>query len=686
MKKFVLLIVCAALWSACKNEVALLQPEKIAAIPESGVMITSGMVLANDSAFNIVNYAGSGTAGQSNGTSGSPLTATFDAPEGLVFDSNGNMFVADRDNHVIRKITPSGTVSLFAGVMGLSGAQNGALGTGRFNSPIRLAIDDADHLYVADRDNARIRKVSPAGLISTIAGTTAGTGSTQFDWPIDVAVTGDGTKVYVADSKNHRIQKIMLSSGTWTTSLLAGATTPEYQNGTGSAARFNLPSGVALDNSGNIIVADRMNNCIRKVTTAGVVTLLAGTPELPSGYSLDAPRLKAKIGQPFGVTVANDGCIYITDIEFHTIRRLNAEGFLSTVAGSGSAGSASGDFATFNVPTSIVIDNSGNFYVADINNNKIRKMVPTDRTLQYTHGWSRSTPHPGVTWYYFSGNRFFLPSTQTNEIQYVNVLDIDLSLNNLDFKQVDSLQKSTLTNVIGTPTTAVAALSGTFATVMPSPSGPNKKYCAFLRNNDVTYWDSNIYSSSSYWVYHEGMFYISADNTMGMEASNMAQNPFNPTLRKYMMSGAPLLIANSTIVEKPNSPAWSSVNLQEHIRESTASRSVVAIPTINNHLLLIVAEGKVPGTTYCTPIPRGYGMTTPDLAQFVKRYFNAKGALNLDGGGSASLHLKNHGSGGGGTFGVISNPAWGGGSCPVAGTAFANQRTYMQDAIVIYPN
>jgi hypothetical protein len=79
-------------------------------------------------------------------------------------------------------------------------------------------------------------------------------------------------------------------------------------------------------------------------------------------------------------------------------------------------------------------------------------------------------------------------------------------------------------------------------------------------------------------------------------------------------------------------------------------------------------------------------MTTADLAQFVKRYFNAKGALNLDGGGSASLHLKNHGSGGGGTFGVISNPAWGGGSCPAGGTAFANQRTYMQDAIVIYPN
>ncbi|RZJ20491.1 MAG: hypothetical protein EON51_14930 [Acinetobacter sp.] len=682
MKKITLFIVMVALFAACKNEIAQLHPNKKGNTIDGGLMLSSGMVLSNDSAFNTANYAGSGTAGSSNGSS--LLTAQFDAPEGLVFDSNGNLFVADRDNHVIRKITPSGTVSVFAGVVGVTGAQNGALGTGKFFSPIRLAIDDADNLYVADRDNSRIRKVSPAGVISTIAGNTAGTGSTQFNWPIDVAVTGDGTKVYVADSKNHRIQKVTLSGGVWTTSLLAGSTTADYQNGTGSAARFNYPSGVALDNSGNIIVADRMNNCVRKVTTGGVVTLLAGVPELLNPYSLDAPRLKAKMGEPFGVTVANDGCIYITDIYFHTIRRLNAEGFLSTVAGTGSAGATNGDFASFNIPTTVVIDNAGNFYVADINNNKIRKMAPTDRTLQYTHGWNVSTPHPGVTWYYFSGNRFFLPSTQTNEIQYVNVLDIDLTVNNIDFKQVDSIYKNTLTNIIGPTTSAVAALSGTFATVMPSPSGPNKKYTAFLRNNDVTYWNCDIYNTSSYWVYHEGMFYMNSDGSMGMEASNMSQNPFSPTLKKYMMSGAPLLIANSTIVEKTSSPAWASINLQEHIRESLASRSVLAIPTINNHLLLIVAEGKVPGTTYCTPVPRGFGMTTPDLAQFVKRYFNAKGALNLDGGGSASMCLKGHGESGGGNLGVISNPALAGTTCPVAHTSYSNQRTYMQDAIVVF--
>lgn len=645
---------------------------------------TRGIVASNDSAFTISTYAGTGSAGSSNGTSGNPQTAQFSAPEGIVFDSNGNMFIADRDNHVIRKITTTGTVTVFAGAVGVTGAANGSATVARFNTPIRLAIDNADNLYVADRDNARIRKITPAGVVSTIAGTTTGSGSTQFNWPIDVAVTGDGSKIYVADSKNHRIQKITFAGGTYTTSLLAGQLTGGYANGTGSGAKFEYPSGVALDNSGNIVVADRYNNCIRKVTSTGVVTLLAGVPD--SSYSLDAPRLRAKMGQPFGVTVANDGCIYIADITFHTIRRLSTNGFLSTVAGSGTAGSTNGDYSSFNLPTSIAIDNSGNFYVTDVSNNKIRKLTPENRVLQYTHGWNESQPHPGITWYSFHGSRFFLPSYNTNKTQYINVLDIDLSVNHLDFQLVDIPDATTITSIIGAPTTALAALSGTYATYQP----PNDTHVSYLRNDNVTYWDSNISSSNQYWVYHEGMFFINSDGSLGMESSNMSQVPFNPTLRRYMMSGAPLLINNNTILETPSSPAWTSEYLQTRIREAIAARSVIAVPTISNHVLLICVDGTVPGALYCAPVSTGFGMTTADLANFVKQYFNAESALNLDGGGSASMCLKGHGDNGGvtGGLGVISYPARSVADlndCP-AHTRYANQRQYMQDAIAVVPN
>ena len=315
-------------------------------------------------------------------------------------------------------------------------------------------------------------------------------------------------------------------------------------------------------------------------------------------------------------------------------------------------------------------------------------MIPEHRVLQITQGWKQTQPHPGITWYYYHGNRFFLPSTGTNEIQYVNVLDIDLSINHLDFMQVDSLDKTTITGIIGAPAPALAALSGTYATRMPSPSGPNKKYASFLRNNDTTYWDSDIYKTSSYWVYHEGMFFMDGAGNMGMEASNMSQYPFSPLLRKYMMSGAPLLINNGVVIEKTSSPAWPSATLQEHIRQSTASRSVIAIPTVNNHLLLICAEGKAAGASYCSPVPAGFGMTTPELAVFIKQYFNAKDALNLDGGGSASMCLKGYGDNGGvaGGLGVISHPAWSATPCPSPATAYNNPRNYMQDAIAVLPN
>lgn len=652
---------------------------------------TDGIVASNDSAFAISTYAGSGTAGSSNGTS--LTTAQFDAPEGIAFDSNGNMFIADRNNSVIRKITPAGVVSVFAGAVGVAGSANGAATVARFDYPIRLAIDAANNLYVADRNNARIRKITPAGVVSTIAGTTAGSGTGQFNWPIDVAVTSDGNTVYVADSHNNRIQKLTNSGGTYTASVYAGSGTAGFLAGNGTTARFNNPSGVAIDADGAVIVADRDNNCIRKITTARDVYRLAGVAG--TSYDVDAPNGVATFGQPFGVTVANDGCIYVTDIGYHNIRRISNHGrFVATIAGTSTAGFANGSFNTlFDTPTSVAIDNSGNFYVADLNNNRIRKLTPETRVVQYTEGWNVTTPYAGITRYRYTNNRFYLPSQATNLMQNVNVLDIDLSVNHFDFVQVDSTHMNTISNIIGHPTSVLAALSGTFATTLAYAPGPHRHEAAWLRNNNVTYWSSAINPASNYWHYHDGMFYVNDDGSTGMELSNLSQIPFSPTLHKYMMSGGPLLINNNVPIEITNPTPWASGN--PNLRPIIASRSIVALPVINGHVLLICIDGverhedgTFVGSGSCyVPASTYYGMTTKDATQFIQQFFHAKYALNLDGGGSASMYLMGAGDNGGisGGIGVINYPDWDS-TCPSDKSAYGQQRISMRDAITVLAN
>lgn len=691
MKKILFLLLAAATMIACKKPIETDEIEYVEG--DKFTSQVSGIVASNDSAFVISAYAGSGTAGDINGTAGSPLTAQFRTPEGLVFDSNGNMFVADCNNHVIRKITPSGNVSVFAGLAGTSGAANGAATIARFYNPIRVAIDAANNLYVADRGNARIRKVTPAGVVSTIAGTSPGTGSTQFTWPTDVAVSADGTKVYVADSQNHRIQKVLFNGTSWATSTLAGSTTPGHTDATGSAAKFKNPSGVALDNSGNIIVADRLNKCIRKVTTSGLTSTISGKP-LEAEYSLDAPVAEARFGEPFGVTVANNGSIYVSDINFHTIRRIS-KGFVATVAGTGTAGAADGISATFDTPTSVAIDNFGNFYVADAGNNKIRKMAPEARSLQYTHGWNISTPFPGVTRYRFTGNRFFLPSAGTNKSQNVNVLDIDLSINHLEF--LTTATDNVVTGIVGANTPALAAISGTYATTQYGPPGaPNRNPTGYVRNNNVTLWSANIYKAgTNYWVYHEGYYYMDDNGTQGMVFSDMNQDPFNPGVHKNITTGAPILIHNSVPVEitRVSTNVWNPgvSDVPQNIRTAIAARTAIAIPAKNNHVLLINVDGLANGTETCYSNPTWWGMTTPDFAQFIQQYFHAPYALNLDGGGSSTMILKGGVNNGGiaGGLGVINYPNYKAsveGSCPGTDNPYYHQRTTMRSAISVIPN
>jgi hypothetical protein len=197
-------------------------------------------------------------------TDGVATAAQFEFPVALAVDAAGNVYVGDRDNHRIRKITPAGAVSTLAG-----STQGFADGTGtaaRFNFPAGVAVDAAGNVYVADTFNQRIRKITPAGAVSTLAGSgTAGFANgvataAQFNFPAGVAVDAAGN-VYVGDRDNHRIRKITPAGAV---SSLAGSTAG-FADGTGTAARFNFPEGVAVDAAGNVFVADAFNQRIRKI-------------------------------------------------------------------------------------------------------------------------------------------------------------------------------------------------------------------------------------------------------------------------------------------------------------------------------------------------------------------------------------------------------------------------------------
>ncbi|MFD0766156.1 DUF6443 domain-containing protein [Mucilaginibacter lutimaris] len=266
------------------------------------------------------------------------------------------------------------TTTTFAGT-GSWGYANGPGISAAFALPLAVAIDNSGNLYVADADNHMIRKISAAGVVSTLAGnggagSANGTGTAaSFNHPAGVAVDGSGN-VYVADQLNHLIRKITPAG---VVSTLAGSGTAGSSNGSGAAASFNNPTGLCLDNSGNILVADYANHKIRMITPAGVVSTLAGTGVAGSA---NGTALSATFKNPMSVTVDAAGNLYIADRLNHLIRKMSVSGTVSTFAGSGVAGSAngSGTSASFNLPTCVRADNSGTLFVTDASNNMIRKI------------------------------------------------------------------------------------------------------------------------------------------------------------------------------------------------------------------------------------------------------------------------------------------------------------------------
>ncbi|HTE01114.1 MAG TPA: hypothetical protein VK668_17610 [Mucilaginibacter sp.] len=317
----------------------------------------------------VTTFAGSAASGSADGTG---TAAQFNNPNGIATDAAGNIYVADTFNSLIRKITPAGLVTTLAG-NGTAGYADGTGTAAQFYGPQGLAVDASGNIYVADFGNNVIRKITPAGVVSTLAGNTTagyvdGTGTAaEFSSPAAVAVDAAGN-VYVADHNNNMIRKIT-SAGVVT--RIAGTTTAGYANATfdattGAYGLFKDPNGIAVDASGNVYVADLGNHAIRKITSAGVITTVGGSPVQ-----------SAVIGLPAGVTVDATGNLFIAD-EAGRILELTSAGVLYTLAGATNvAGFADGDGAAakFNTPTGIAVNATGNIFVADFNNNSIRKVV-----------------------------------------------------------------------------------------------------------------------------------------------------------------------------------------------------------------------------------------------------------------------------------------------------------------------
>jgi formylglycine-generating enzyme required for sulfatase activity len=320
--------------------------------------------------------AGSGIQGHANGQGSE---ASFYAPFGVAIDFNGNLYVVDYGANKIKKIDPNGNVSNLAGSGNVSSIDGFGVAVG-FAFPRGVAVDGNGSVFVADSSNHSIRKIAADSNVTTLAGISDGIGGyldaqgreAKFNYPTDVAIDVNGN-LFVADANNNLIRKIS-TNGNVTT--LAGSGISGNADGPGASANFNKPWGVAVDGSGNVYVADSGNNRIRKITANGTVTTLAGSG---SATFTDGIGASASFNTPTGVAVDGGGNVYVADSENNRIRKISLSGEVTTLAGSGNGYYVDGlgAAASFKGPIGVAVDGNGSVYVTDSGNYRIRKITPT---------------------------------------------------------------------------------------------------------------------------------------------------------------------------------------------------------------------------------------------------------------------------------------------------------------------
>jgi len=351
-------------------------------------------------------YSGTGVAGFS-GDGGAATLATMRQPNGIATDAAGNVYVTDNTNHRIRKITTAGIITTIAGtgVPGYDALHEGAVATTAFiNLAAGIDVDAAGNIYIADLGNNTIRKINTAGNITTIAGTPSVAGysgdggaatAARLSAPMDVAVDAAGN-VYIADQGNHCIRKVSTAG---IISTLCGngliGLGAAGDGGPAVSAKLNLPHSLDVDGAGNIYISDYGNNRIRMINTSGNINTIVGAVGLPYGYTGDGgPATAARIYYPEGLDVDNSGNLYFCDWSNHAVRKVGTSGIINTIAGTGTSG-ASGDgglatLALLNRPMAVAVRASdGDVLIADGDNNKVRKIKVGDAPF-FTSGLSKT--------------------------------------------------------------------------------------------------------------------------------------------------------------------------------------------------------------------------------------------------------------------------------------------------------
>ena len=346
-------------------------------LPVACLFLAAGPALSQG---NIATIAGNGSAAFS-GDGGPATAAGLNHPRTLVIDSNGNLYISDVDNLRIRRVTPAGIISTVAG-NGLPGSSGdgGPAVNASLSSMLGLALDNAGNLYIADAGNRRVRKVTPAGIISTIAGTgvqgSSGDGgpatSAQLNTPASVLFSAGN--LYISDSSNQRIRRVS-SDGTITTIAGNGVTGFSGDGGPATGAALAFPLGMAMDSVGNLYFADGNNNRVRRISPAGVITTVAGNGV--GHFAGDqGPAVSASLDVPEDVAFDTAGNLYIADAGNNRVRKVDGSGLITTLAGMAENGfSGDGGPATqamLDFPWGLATDATGNVYVADRVNNRVR--------------------------------------------------------------------------------------------------------------------------------------------------------------------------------------------------------------------------------------------------------------------------------------------------------------------------
>jgi len=484
---------------------------------------------------------------------GPALQAHFNNPHGIALNGFGNIYVADRFGHRIRKITPGGIVSTLAG-SGNQGSANGQGTNAEFNEPWGLCVDSIGIVYVADTRNNKIRKIDLNGNVTTFAGTgNFGTSNgpalaSTFGNPTGIEIDKNSGIIYIADHLTHIIRKIDPAGNVTTiagTAFLTGSS-----NGQGSAARFNRPYGLELDNNGNIIIADEWNHLIRRVTPTGLVTTIAGNGTLGSQ---DGTGNAAMFNYPWDIAVDANNDIFVADGYNNAIRKITPAGIVMTYAGtSGTSGAndGSGSLASFNGATGIAYyAGTDELFIADAYNELIRKIINLNVqsiSLQLTTGTSNvicegdSIGFKAVPEIYSNYN-FFIDG---NSVQ---------SSSNENFSTADLASGNYLLNVIATDNTgSTIQSSDVFIQVLaaPNPSITTVGNITFFAGDSVTlissagseYLWSTSETSGAITIFTTGDYWVEVTNSNGCigrsDTVNVTVTQFSPNPTIEIIDGA----------------------------------------------------------------------------------------------------------------------------------------------------